>query len=50
MKIINKFLIELGIDGSECKPALVPDTEYMVKKKNHIASYLGAFGPYLMPQ
>ena len=39
-----------GIDGSARKPALVQDTNYMVKKSYHVAPYLGAFGVYLMLQ
>ena len=39
------------VDGSESKPALRQDTGFMVEKTYHdIATYLGAFGAYLMPQ
>ena len=37
-----------GIDGFAHKPALRQDTGYMVEKTYHIASYLGAFGVYLV--
>ena len=39
------------VDGSASKPALRPDTSYMVEKTYlDIAPYLVAFGAYLMPQ
>ena len=38
------------VDSSASKPTLVKDTNYMVEKTYHIAPYLGAFGPHLMPQ
>ena len=39
------------VDGSAAKPTLRQDTGYMVEKSYlDIASYLGAFGAYLMPQ
>ena len=43
-------VIQGKVDGSASKPALVQDTNYMVKKTYHIAPYLGAFRAYLMPQ
>ena len=39
------------VDSSASKPALGQDTGYMVDKTYYdIATYLGAFGAYLMPQ
>ena len=39
------------VDGSASKPALRQDTGYMVEKTYlDMATYLGAFGAYLMPQ
>ena len=45
------FVLKQGIDGSARKPALIQDTGYMVEKTyQDIATYLVAFGAYLMPQ
>ena len=50
---IIEFFFQLWqgiVDSSASKPALIQDTNYMVEKTFHIAPYLGAFGPYVMPQ
>ena len=48
--LLEKKYYYKGIDGSAHKPALLQDTDHMVKKTYHIAPYLGVFGAYLMPQ
>ena len=40
----------MEIVGSTRKPVLVQDSEYIVEKTYHIATYWGAFKAYLMPQ
>ena len=45
-----KYYNYIIVDGSASKPSLVLDTNYMVEKTYHIATYLGAFGASLMPQ
>ena len=52
MKDFLEFVVVQGmVDGSASKPAFRQDPGYMVEKTYlDIATYLGAFGAYLMPQ
>ena len=50
MILYDKVLEQGIVDGYASKSALVQDTNYVVEKTYHIAPYLGAFGPYLMPK
>ena len=43
-------LLWQGIDSYAHKPALIQDTDYMVKKTDNLAPYLGPFGADFMPQ
>ena len=37
-----------GMDGSARKPALLHDTDYIVEKTHHLASYFGSFEAYYL--